>query len=360
MPLDNFDARQLRRVLGSFVTGVTVVTTVDANGKPYGLTANSFTSVSLDPPLVLWNQSTTAPSHPVFRDAGRFAINILAEDQVGISKRFATRADNKFEGLDCDIGLGGIPLVRGCAATLECRKVAVHTGGDHVVFIGEVERIDSSERRSLVFGGGKYLVAHPHYLGELSNDAAAENLRQVHAVRAATPLVAETAQRLDVSLALAIWSAQGPVVVRWDPASTAPSSNLRMGVVSVLGSATGRLFAAWLPRDASAAMRHADPADAGSPMAIAAALHEIRQAGHSILDPEHASPGGSTLRAISVPVLDGSGAIVLAVTAVRRADASTDDQLLLRELKATARSISTLLAADPTPPDPSIPAGARQ
>lgn len=349
MPLDNFDARQLRRVLGSFVTGVTVVTTVDANGKPYGLTANSFTSVSLDPPLVLWNQSTTAPSHPIFRDAARFAVNILAEDQVDISKRFATRADNKFEGLDCDVGLGGIPLIRGCAATLECRKVAVHTGGDHVVFIGEVERIDGSERRSLVFGGGRYLVAHPHYLGELSNDPAADNLRQVHAVRAATPVVAETARRLDVSLAIAIWSAQGPVVVRWDPASTSPSTNLRMGVVSVLGSATGRLFAAWLPRDASAAMRHADPADAGSPTAVAAALHEIRQVGHSILDPADASLGGGSLRAISVPVLDASGAIVLAVTALRRVDASADDPSLLRELKASAQSISDRLAADSHP-----------
>ena len=100
-PACALDARELRQVLGSFVTGVTVITTVDQEGKRWGLTANSFTSVSLNPPLILWNQSVSAPSHPVFREAQRFAVNILAEDQIDVSRRFAGAAADKFAGVAC-------------------------------------------------------------------------------------------------------------------------------------------------------------------------------------------------------------------------------------------------------------------
>ncbi len=158
---ESFDARQLRNVLGRFFTGVTVVTTVDESGKSLGVTANSFTSVSLDPPLILWNQAVASPSHPVFRSADRFAINILAEDQVSVSQRFARPSPNRFEGLPVTSGLGGIPLIDGCCAVLECRKIATHAGGDHAVFIGQVERVRSNDRRPLIFGDGKYLKAHP-------------------------------------------------------------------------------------------------------------------------------------------------------------------------------------------------------
>lgn len=155
------DPRELRQVLGTFVTGVTVVTTVDAQGRRWGLTANSFTSVSLDPPLILWNQALRAPSHPVFRDAPRFAINILAEDQVELSRRFAGPAPDKFAGLCVQEGLGGVPLLAGCAAWLECTRESVFPGGDHAVFIGRVQRMARHARRPLVFGQGQYLVAQP-------------------------------------------------------------------------------------------------------------------------------------------------------------------------------------------------------
>ncbi|HYF16780.1 MAG TPA: flavin reductase family protein [Ramlibacter sp.] len=161
-PATALDVRELRQVLGSFVTGVTVITTVDAQGRRWGLTANSFTSLSLDPPLILWNQSVTAPSHPVFRDAQRFAVNILAEDQVELSRRFASAATDKFAGVATSEGLGGIPLVEGCAAWLECSREAVLPGGDHAVFIGRVERMDRRGRPPLVFGQGRYLKAMPH------------------------------------------------------------------------------------------------------------------------------------------------------------------------------------------------------
>ena len=166
-----FDARELRQVLGAFTTGVTVITTLDNEGQPLGLTANSFSSVSLDPPLVLWSQSVTAPSHPVFRETERFVVNILADDQLDISNRFARGGADKFAGLQVTPGLGGLPLIPGCAAYLECRRVSSFPGGDHTVFLGQVERIERNIRQPLVFGGGRYLVTQPHDLGR----AAARN-----------------------------------------------------------------------------------------------------------------------------------------------------------------------------------------
>lgn len=157
-----FDTRELRQVLGAFVTGVTIVTTVDGHGRYHGLTANSFSSVSLTPPLVLWSQSVSAPSHAVFTAADRFAVNILAEDQVDLSNRFARSGQDKFAGLDIDEGLGGVPLLRGCSAWLECAVVSRLPGGDHTIHVGEVKTIRRATRRPLVFGGGEYLVVDPH------------------------------------------------------------------------------------------------------------------------------------------------------------------------------------------------------
>jgi flavin reductase (DIM6/NTAB) family NADH-FMN oxidoreductase RutF len=157
-----FDSRELRRVLGTFVTGVTVVTTADDEGGLHGVTANSFSSVSLDPPLVLWSQAVKTQSHPVFFKAERFAVHILAEDQIELSNRFAKSSQQKFAGLDVDIGPGGIPLLRGCNAWLQCRVVSRLSGGDHTIYVAEVEAIARAERQPLVFGNGQYLRTGPH------------------------------------------------------------------------------------------------------------------------------------------------------------------------------------------------------
>src|SRR3984885_7873477 len=159
-----FDSRELRRVLGTFVTGVTVVTTTDDEGGLHGVTANSFSSVSLDPPLVLWSQAVKAHSHPAFFKAKRFAVNILAEDQIELSNRFAKSSPEKFAGLEVDIGLGGIPLLRGCGAGLQCRVVSRVPGGDHTIYIGEVDSIGHAEREPLAFGNGQYLRTGLHDL----------------------------------------------------------------------------------------------------------------------------------------------------------------------------------------------------
>ena len=160
------DSRELRRTLATFVTGVTVVTTIDEEGRFHGVTANSFSSVSLDPPLVLWSQAVAAQSHPVFFKAERFAVNILAEDQVDLSNRFAKSSREKFVGLEVDIGLGGVPLFRGCSAWLQCRVFSRLPGGDHTIYLGEVQSIDHAERKPLVFGNGRYLRTDRHHLGD--------------------------------------------------------------------------------------------------------------------------------------------------------------------------------------------------
>jgi flavin reductase (DIM6/NTAB) family NADH-FMN oxidoreductase RutF len=155
-----FDAREFRRALGAFPTGVAVVTTRAPSGAFVGLTINSFSSLSLDPPLVLWALNGASPSLGAFDRAPYFAINILAEDQVALSRRFAAPAGNKFAHLEIHAGIEDVPLIAGCAARLECRTQARHNGGDHVLFIGHVERFDyDPDKRPLVFCNGRYLTA---------------------------------------------------------------------------------------------------------------------------------------------------------------------------------------------------------
>jgi flavin reductase (DIM6/NTAB) family NADH-FMN oxidoreductase RutF len=156
-----FEQRSLRHALGAFVTGVTVITTCDATGKAYGLTANSFTTVSLEPPLILWSQSKRAGSYSVFKGAGEFAISILAEDQADVSTRFASAIDDKFEGIPVDERFCGLPVIVGSSAWLHCRAVSQFDGGDHTVYIGEILKFARGDRPPLVFGGGRYLFARP-------------------------------------------------------------------------------------------------------------------------------------------------------------------------------------------------------
>jgi 3-hydroxy-9,10-secoandrosta-1,3,5(10)-triene-9,17-dione monooxygenase reductase component len=153
------DTRQFRSALGSFTTGVTIVTTRDGSGQDIGLTVNSFSSVSLEPPLVLWSLAKSAASHPAFLEAKYFAVHILAADQEQTSNRFSQRGADKFLGLQCERGHGGIPLLQGCAARFECASAFRHEGGDHEIFVGEVITFEHFNRPPLVFQGGKYALA---------------------------------------------------------------------------------------------------------------------------------------------------------------------------------------------------------
>ncbi|MEU6998149.1 flavin reductase family protein [Nonomuraea sp. NPDC046570] len=156
--------RSLRDALGQFATGVAVVTTAVPHGERAGVTVNSFTSVSLDPPLVLWCLSRQAPSAPLFLRAGRFAVNVLAAGQDHLSQRFARPAPDKFAGVPTRPSPYGLPILAGSLATFACRTVTTYEAGDHRIFIGEVEHFHREGGEPLVFHSGRYrdlAVAEP-------------------------------------------------------------------------------------------------------------------------------------------------------------------------------------------------------
>ena len=150
------DPRVLRRALGQFATGVTVITTLDRERQPVGLTANSFSALSLEPPLVLWSLREASPSLAAFDATGRFVVNVLTEAQVELSRRFASPAADKFAEVAFAANVDGIPLLHGAAAWFECRTVTRQAAGDHILFIAEIERFATSEQAPLVFHGGGY------------------------------------------------------------------------------------------------------------------------------------------------------------------------------------------------------------
>lgn len=154
-----FDSMEFRRALGTFTTGVTVITARSAQGEPVGVTANSFSSVSLDPPLVLWSLAKTAHSLPVFEAAEYFAIHILAAGQEDLSNRFASRGEDKFANLEVQNGLGGAPLLGDCSTRMQCKTVYQYEGGDHIIFVGEVVDLVNNQVPPLVFQAGKYSLA---------------------------------------------------------------------------------------------------------------------------------------------------------------------------------------------------------
>ncbi len=158
----SFDAAEFRDALGRFATGVTVVTTRDADGNPLGLTVSSFNAVSMEPPLVLWSLDRDSSTMPVFEAASHFAVNVLASDQMAISNRFAGREDDKFRDLDCGDGVGDVPLLSGCVACFQCRTIHRYDGGDHMIFVGQVEAFARRPGAALLFHDGDYCVTGSH------------------------------------------------------------------------------------------------------------------------------------------------------------------------------------------------------
>ena len=153
MPVDPAD---FRRALGQFASGVTVVTTRDAKGRSLGLTVTAFSSVSLDPPLVLVCVDHRSEAHVGFRDAGLFGVSILAEGQEEVSRRFAVGGAAKFTGLELGRGTTGVPLIPGAVAHLECRVKATHDAGDHRIYVGEVLAVDVKPGRPLLYRDRDY------------------------------------------------------------------------------------------------------------------------------------------------------------------------------------------------------------
>jgi flavin reductase (DIM6/NTAB) family NADH-FMN oxidoreductase RutF/flavin-dependent dehydrogenase len=159
---EQFDRRGFRRALGQFATGVAIVSARGKDARPVGLTVNSFSSVSLDPPLVLWSLSKQSPSYPDFAAATHFAINVLGADQHHLSRKFSTPVPDRFAGVDCENGPAGCPLLSGATAHFVCRRVREFDGGDHVIFLGEVEDFKWREGEPLIFHSGRYHVKTRH------------------------------------------------------------------------------------------------------------------------------------------------------------------------------------------------------
>lgn len=158
----SFSSLEFRRALGMFATGVTIVTARDATGALVGLTANSFNSVSLDPPLVLWSLSLRAGSMPTFTRGSHYAIHILAADQVALAERFATKDIDRFAGLPWREGAGGVPVLDGAVARFECFNRSQYEEGDHVIFVGEVEHCEHRVGgQPLLYHGGRYYTELP-------------------------------------------------------------------------------------------------------------------------------------------------------------------------------------------------------
>jgi len=150
------DTRSLRDALGEFATGVAVVTARVADGQAVGVTINSFASVSLEPPLVLWSLGLQSPSLAVFEACSHYAVNILAADQVELSQRFSQSQNDKFAGIETMVGAGGAPIFPGCSAWFECRNEFRYPGGDHVILVGHVENFGRQDKPPLIFHGGQY------------------------------------------------------------------------------------------------------------------------------------------------------------------------------------------------------------
>ncbi len=157
-----FDPRVFRRALGNFATGVTIVTARSPSGEQVGVTANSFNSVSLDPPLILWSIDKRSASHAVFEAASHFTVNILAADQIELSNHFARPQEDKFAGIAYEAGLGGAPLLPDCAARFQCERHQQVDGGDHWILIGKVVAFDDFGRSPLLYHQGAYSMVLPH------------------------------------------------------------------------------------------------------------------------------------------------------------------------------------------------------
>ena len=160
MSAPEIDSRALRDALSSFATGVTIVTTTDSDGEPVGMTASSFNSVSMDPPLILWSVTKTALSAPIFRTASRFAVHVLAANQMDLSNRFARSGADKFENVDYQLDDDNIPQLSGVLTRFDCNTWSVYEGGDHWIIVGEVNTMEANKGDGLVFSGGSYATAN--------------------------------------------------------------------------------------------------------------------------------------------------------------------------------------------------------
>ena len=169
--MGGLDPNEFRQALGSFATGVTVITSTSEDNSPVGVTASSFNSVSLDPPLVLWSLAKNANSLTAFQSSGHFCVHVLTAAQQDISNKFASRGGDKFAGIDWTKGTVGSPLLPKFAAQFQCKTTYQYEGGDHIIFVGEVIDYQRTDEAPLVFHSGRYALAKTQDSKERAGDA---------------------------------------------------------------------------------------------------------------------------------------------------------------------------------------------
>jgi flavin reductase (DIM6/NTAB) family NADH-FMN oxidoreductase RutF len=157
----NIDGRELRNALGRFATGVCVITTVDATGNAVGITANSFSSVSLDPPLVLWSLQSSSDIYTTFASPRRYAINVLSCEQADLSNQYALKGNHILDAGHYTVGRHGSPVIRNALVSFECELETTHPGGDHLIIIGRVKDVAARPNgKPLLFHAGAYCELH--------------------------------------------------------------------------------------------------------------------------------------------------------------------------------------------------------
>lgn len=152
----DFDISEFRKTLGHFATGVTIITTLDKQGAPVGVTASSFNSLSLDPPMILWSLAQSAYSLPAFQHTKYFNVHVLGSGQDALSNCFAKPGTDKFCGIKTKKGLGGVPILPEYSALFECETAHHYEGGDHIIIVGEVVKFSRNKANPLLFHGGQY------------------------------------------------------------------------------------------------------------------------------------------------------------------------------------------------------------
>lgn len=351
--MTEFSSVDFRRCLGEFVTGVTVITTLGLDGTPYGLTANSFSSVSLDPPLILWSLRLNATNFPIYSTAETFAVNILAEDQVDISNRFAKSGPDRFQGVEITPGTDGIPLIDRAVAQLECRREASYPGGDHVVFIGRVLRVRNTGRKPLAMRSGKYMIVHPH-APVPSSGAEHSNIATLNAIHAARPMIEELGRETDKTVGLSVWGNLGPTMIWWCESSHPLETNLRCGlVVSMLGSSTGAVFSAFASREVTgpfieaefeAAAKGERPSRFKTRDELSTWLAGVRDSRlGSVINAVSPGINERGISAFSAPVFDAHGEIVLAISMMGDGATLHASDPAITRLKETAAQLSSRL-----------------
>ena len=178
--------KELRQALGQYMTGVTIVTTIGDDAEPRGVTANSFSSVSLEPPLILWSLAKKASSGLAFRNSEYFCVHVLTASQQALAERFACTGVDKFDGLEWSRGLGSVPLLSEFVVQFQCRTVNQHSVGDHIVFFGEVLEFENTGKRPLVFHGGQFALAERRNTANATDDDSHEQFSRDRRVSAST------------------------------------------------------------------------------------------------------------------------------------------------------------------------------